>query len=65
MRLFFSAGAGYSHIAPLLPLAVAARDRGHDVVFATGPGAVEHSRASGLPTIGVDGQADEAATRRA
>ncbi|OLZ53030.1 glycosyltransferase [Amycolatopsis keratiniphila] len=65
MRLFFSAGAGYSHIAPLLPLAVAARERGHDVVFATGENAVEHSRAHGVPTIGVDGQGDEAAARRA
>ncbi|MFC3455208.1 glycosyltransferase [Amycolatopsis speibonae] len=65
MRLFFSAGAGYSHIAPLLPLAVAARDRGHDVVFATGSNALEHSRAHGLPTIGVDGPVDEAAARQA
>ncbi|MEV7548679.1 glycosyltransferase [Amycolatopsis sp. NPDC089917] len=65
MRLFFSAGAGYSHIAPLLPLAVAARDRGHDVVFATGSGAVKQVRASGLPSIGVDGQGDEAAARQA
>ncbi|WP_233223126.1 glycosyltransferase [Amycolatopsis sp. BJA-103] len=64
-RLFFSAGSGYSHIAPLLPLASAARDRGHDVVFATGPNAVEHTRASGLPTIGVGGPVDEAAARRA
>ncbi|MFJ8917414.1 glycosyltransferase [Amycolatopsis sp. NPDC102389] len=65
MRLFFSAGAGYSHIAPLLPLALAAQERGHDVVFATGESAVEHSRVHGLPTIGVDGQGDEAAARRA
>ena len=53
MRLMFSAGAGYSHIAPLLPLAVAARDHGDDVVFVTGPNAVEHAEAAGLPTIAV------------
>jgi UDP:flavonoid glycosyltransferase YjiC (YdhE family) len=65
MRLFFSAGAGYSHIVPLFPLASAAREHGHDVVVATGPAAVEYGRANGLPTIAVGGSADEAATRQA
>ena len=65
MRLFFSAGAGYSHIAPLLPLAVAARDRGHHVVFVTGPTAVEHSQAVGLPTVAVGQPPDDSAGRQA
>lgn len=53
MRLLFSAGAGYSHIAPLLPLATAAQDRGSEVVFVTGPNAVAHSQAAGLATVAV------------
>ncbi|TVT43934.1 glycosyltransferase family 1 protein [Amycolatopsis rhizosphaerae] len=53
MRLLISAGGGYSHIAPLLPLAIAAREAGHDVVFVTGPGAVGHAEAAGLPTVAV------------
>jgi UDP:flavonoid glycosyltransferase YjiC (YdhE family) len=35
MRLLFTALAGYGHCFPLIPLAVAARDAGHDVGFAT------------------------------
>lgn len=65
MRLLFSAGAGYSHIAPLLPLAVAARDLGHDVVFVTGPNAVEPAEAAGLRTIAVGPPADDPAARQA
>ncbi|AXB48691.1 glycosyltransferase [Amycolatopsis albispora] len=53
MRLLFSAGAGYSHIAPLLPLATAARDLGHATVFVTGPGAVGHLEAAGLHGVAV------------
>ncbi|WP_432849787.1 nucleotide disphospho-sugar-binding domain-containing protein [Amycolatopsis sp. CA-161197] len=35
MRLIFTSLASYGHLYPLLPLAVAARKAGHDVVFAT------------------------------
>ncbi|MFD9960476.1 glycosyltransferase [Amycolatopsis sp. NPDC058986] len=35
MRLIFTALGGYGHSFPLIPLAVAARDAGHDVSFAT------------------------------
>lgn len=65
MRLLFSAGAGYSHIAPLLPLAKAAQDRGTEVVFVTGPNAVEHSQVVGLPTVAVGAAPDESANRQA
>lgn len=65
MRVLFSAGAGYSHIAPLLPLASAARERGADVVFVTGPNAVEHARAAGLSTVAVGPPPDESAGRQA
>ena len=65
MRLLFSTGAGYSHIAPLLPLAKAAQDRGTEVVFVTGPNAVEHSQVVGLPTVAVGAAPDESANRQA
>lgn len=35
MRLLFASVSGYGHVIPLLPLALAARDAGHDVRFAT------------------------------
>ncbi|MDT8909539.1 glycosyltransferase [Amycolatopsis sp. PS_44_ISF1] len=35
MRLLFSALGAYGHLYPLMPLAVAAREAGHHVVFAT------------------------------
>lgn len=35
MRLLFASVGGYGHVIPLLPLALAARDLGHDVRFAT------------------------------
>ncbi|MYW89230.1 glycosyltransferase family 1 protein [Amycolatopsis rubida] len=38
MRILFTSLASYGHLYPLLPLASAARDAGHDVVYATGPG---------------------------
>lgn len=51
MRLLLSAGAGYSHIAPMLPLARAAQRAGHDVRFVTGPGAGHQIEAAGLRAI--------------
>jgi calicheamicin 3'-O-methyl-rhamnosyltransferase len=36
MKIVFSSLSGYGHIFPLLPLALAARDAGHDVLYATG-----------------------------
>ncbi|ATY16119.1 glycosyltransferase [Amycolatopsis sp. AA4] len=35
MRILFTSLASYGHVYPLLPLASAARDAGHEVVFAT------------------------------
>ncbi|MCR6488772.1 glycosyltransferase [Amycolatopsis sp. OK19-0408] len=37
MRIVFSGLPGYGHIYPLLPLALAAREAGHDVAYATDP----------------------------
>jgi UDP:flavonoid glycosyltransferase YjiC (YdhE family) len=37
MRILFISGALFGHVNPMLPLALAARTAGHEVIFATGP----------------------------
>ncbi|MEU5264277.1 glycosyltransferase [Amycolatopsis sp. NPDC021455] len=52
MRLLFTALGGYGHCFPLIPLAVAARDAGHEVGFATTDEflpAVEKAGITGIP----------------
>ncbi|WP_446041538.1 glycosyltransferase [Streptomyces sp. SID1121] len=51
MRLLFTSVPVQSHLAPLLPLVTAARDRGHEVLFVTGPDGVWHPEALGLPAV--------------
>lgn len=46
--MIFTSAASYGHMYPLLPLAVAARDAGHDVVFATGEEFLPVARKAGL-----------------
>ncbi|MFD2468491.1 glycosyltransferase [Amycolatopsis silviterrae] len=53
MRLMFSSGAGYSHIAPMLPLARAARAAGDEVAFVTGPEAMGYLENTGLQAVSV------------
>lgn len=36
MKIVFSSLSGYGHIYPLLPLAIAAQEAGHDLLYATG-----------------------------
>ena len=48
MRVVFSSRPAYGHLNPLLPLATACRDAGHDVVFATGERALARLRALGF-----------------
>lgn len=61
MRLMFSSGAGYSHIAPMLPLAQAARNAGDEVAFVTGPEAVRYLENTGLQAVSVGRPSDPAA----
>ncbi|MEV4508790.1 glycosyltransferase [Dactylosporangium sp. NPDC049525] len=42
MRILFSACPMFGHVNPILPLVLAARDAGHDVVVATGADLVTH-----------------------
>ena len=53
MRILFVSGALFGHINPLLPLALAARDAGHEVSFATGPEFVPSLERRGLSAWGV------------
>ncbi|GAB3370483.1 glycosyltransferase [Amycolatopsis echigonensis] len=61
MRLMFSSGAGYSHLAPMLPLAQAARAAGDDVAFVTGPEALRYVENTGLRAVSVGQPSDPAA----
>ncbi|WP_134728517.1 glycosyltransferase [Amycolatopsis nivea] len=61
MRLMFSSGAGYSHLAPMLPLAKAARAAGDEVAFVTGPEAVQYLENTGLQAVSVGQPSDPAA----
>jgi len=62
MRLLFSAGAGYSHLAPMLPLALAAQASGDEVVFVTGPEAMVHLEHTGLRAVSIGPASDPAAS---
>lgn len=48
MRVLFSSTPGYGHVFPMLPLARAARDAGHDVLWATPADAAELVRSAGV-----------------
>jgi UDP:flavonoid glycosyltransferase YjiC (YdhE family) len=51
MRLLFTSMPVHNHISPMLPLVIAARDRGHEVLFVTGSDGVGHPEALGLPAV--------------
>lgn len=48
MRVLFSSTWGYGHIFPMLPLATAFRDAGHEVLWATSAESTRHVAAAGL-----------------
>ncbi len=48
MRILFISGALYGHINPMLSLAVAAKQSGHAVAFASGPDFADHIERRGL-----------------
>ncbi|HUQ57664.1 glycosyltransferase [Lentzea sp.] len=67
MRILFSCRPAHGHFFPLVPLARAAREAGHDVVFATGPSFLDHVRALGFEAhaAGISiGEAETEARRR-
>lgn len=66
VRLLFCCRPAYGHVFPLLPLAIACRDAGHDVVFGTGAKLLPRLRGLGfraeLVGISID-EADRLALR--
>ena len=48
MRVLFSSTGGEGHVQPMLPLAAALRDQGHDVLWAAPPEATHRVAAAGL-----------------
>jgi UDP:flavonoid glycosyltransferase YjiC (YdhE family) len=50
VRVLFSSTSGYGHVFPMLPLARAFRDAGHDVLWATGAEATPLVAGAGLDT---------------
>jgi UDP:flavonoid glycosyltransferase YjiC (YdhE family) len=50
LRMLFCVQPSFGHLYPLMPLALAARTAGHDVVFATGADFVPRLRALGFET---------------
>jgi UDP:flavonoid glycosyltransferase YjiC (YdhE family) len=53
MKLLFSARPAFGHVYPMLPLALAARDVGHDVAFATTGQFLQRLRRLGFTTLDV------------
>lgn len=51
MRILFRSLSGYGHLYPLMPLAEAAREAGHDVVISTAGDLVEDVRSAGFTAI--------------
>ncbi len=51
MRVLVSTTPGLGHIHPLVPLAAALREAGHQVTWATGPESVDHVRRFGFDAV--------------
>jgi UDP:flavonoid glycosyltransferase YjiC (YdhE family) len=50
MRILFTSSPGWGHIHPMVPLALAFRDRGDDVLWVTGSDATPRLEAEGIAT---------------
>jgi UDP:flavonoid glycosyltransferase YjiC (YdhE family) len=54
-RFLFSVGGGYGHFHPLVPLARALNEKGHEVAFASGPSLQQLIEAAGFTFLQVGG----------
>src|SRR4051812_23691708 len=65
MRVLFSSTSGYGHVIPMLPLARAFREAGHDVLWATAEQALPLVTAIGVEAVasGASGPEEEALRR--
>lgn len=59
MRILISAVPGMGHIHPLVPMAIALKNAGHDVVWATGPEACRRVESYGFQAISAGMSPDE------
>ena len=48
MRVLFTSNSGLGHVHPMVPMAFAMRDRGHEMRWLTGPDAIERLQAVGI-----------------
>ena len=51
MRVLITSTSGYGHVFPMVPLAMALRASGHDVLWATAPDAGRLHAAAGIETV--------------
>ena len=51
MRVLFTSTSGIGHVQPIIPLALATRAQGHDVLFATAHDSCDMIRSTGIATI--------------
>ncbi len=64
MRLLFGFVGGRGHLDPLVPLARAARERGHDILFACAPAMAPGVEAEGFTAASVGAAPDAPPSRR-
>ena len=55
MRVLFTSVSAIGHVHPMVPLAHALRDRGHDIRWLTGPDAMPRLAAAGIAAVAVGG----------
>jgi UDP:flavonoid glycosyltransferase YjiC (YdhE family) len=65
VRVLFSSTTGFGHVIPMLPLARAFLDAGHDVLWATGAHSHSVLEAAGIPAVACGPAASEDARLRA
>ena len=65
MRILFTSWPGWGHLLPMYPLARAAQQAGHEVVFVSGSDVAEGLRRDGFHTWSVGPTWDQAVTARA
>jgi UDP:flavonoid glycosyltransferase YjiC (YdhE family) len=63
IRVLFSSTTGYGHLHPLVPLATAFADDGHEVAFATAAALEDHVASFGFATLAVGPDPDEIEAR--
>lgn len=66
MRVLISSTAGLGHVHPMVPLARALREAGHEILWASGPATAAHLRNSGFEAVesGLDAEVRSGLYRR-